>query len=76
MRSEIKNKNDNIRYAEQQLADQKKHILGLEADIQDLKRAQDKLRYDTQTVQKNQENEYAKNLDAQDKLDKLVRLIE
>ena len=76
LRGEIKNKNDNIRYAEQQLADQKKHILGLEADIQDLKRAQDKIRYDSQNVQKNQDNEYAKNLDAQAKLDNLGRLIE
>mmetsp|Transcript_39528 Transcript_39528/g.45983 ORF Transcript_39528/g.45983 Transcript_39528/m.45983 type:complete len:389 (+) Transcript_39528:51-1217(+) len=75
LRIEIKNKNDNLRYAEQQLTDQKKHILGLEADLQDLKRAQEKLRYDAQTVQKNQENEYAKNLDAQAKLDNLGRLI-
>ena len=72
---EIKNKNDNIRYAEQQLTDQKKHILALEADLQDLKRTQEKIRYDTQTVQKNQESEYARNLDAQAKLDNLERLI-
>lgn len=76
LRIEIKNKNDNIRYAEQQLTDQKKHIMGLEADIQDLKRLQEKLRYDTQTVQKNQENENAKNSDAQAKLEKLGQLIE
>ena len=75
LRAEIKNKNDNIRYAEQQLTDQKKHIVSLEADIQDLKRAQEKIRFDSNTVQKNQENEYNKNLEAQAKLDNLERLI-
>ena len=75
LRIEIKNKNDNIRYAEQQHTDQKKHILSLEADIQDLKRQQEKIRFDNQTVQKNQENEHQKNLEAQSKLDNLERLI-
>ena len=76
LRTEIKGKNDNIRYAEQQLSDQKKHIISLEADIQDLKRQQEKIRLDTQTTQKNQENEYNKNLEAQAKLSNLERLIE
>jgi len=49
----LKNKNEAIRFAEQALNDNKKHILALEADIKDLNRANDKLKSEIQVAQKN-----------------------
>jgi len=46
------------------LNENKKHILALEADIKDLNRANDKLKAEIQTAQKNQSNEFSKNLEA------------
>jgi len=57
--------------AEQQLNENKKHIAGLEGDIKDLHRANDKLKAEIQNAQKNQSNEFAKNLEAQNLINKL-----
>jgi chromosome segregation ATPase len=71
LRLDIKNKNDSIRFADQSLNDNKKHLMALESDANDLRRMNDKAKQEIQNAQRNQSNEFSKNMDAQNTANKL-----
>ncbi len=71
LRVEIRNKNDAIRYAENVLGENRKQIIALEADLNDLKRINEKTKNDIANTQKNQQAEYNKNQEAVSKINNL-----
>lgn len=71
LRVEIRNKNDAIRYAENVLGENRKQIIALEADLNDLKRINEKTKNDIASTQKNQQAEYNKNQEAVQKINNL-----
>jgi len=71
LRLEIFNKNDNIRFAEQTLNDNRKTILHLEGDISELKKINARTRDEIAQHSKNQQNEFGKNLEATNRVNKL-----
>ena len=75
LKNEIRQKNEAIKYAESVLADNKRHIISLEADLNDLKRINDKIRNDIIVTQKAQQSEYNKNVEASNAINKLEDLI-
>lgn len=74
-RLEIRNKNEAIKYSENLLADSRKTIITLEADLNDLKRLNEKFRNDIITTQKNQQTEFSKNLEVTSHINRLESLI-
>jgi len=63
LRMEIRNKNEGIKYSESMLGDNRKTIISLEADANDLKRINEKTRAETIGTQKSQQHEFSKNLE-------------
>lgn len=75
LRAEIRNRTDSIRYADNVLADNRKQIIALEADLNDLRRIHEKTKNDIASAQKNQQTEFQKNLEATSKINQLEAAI-
>jgi chromosome segregation ATPase len=75
VRLEIRNKNEAIKYSENLLADCRKTIISLEADLNDLKRLNEKFRNDIVNTQKSQQSEFSKNLEITSHINRLEGLI-
>jgi len=75
LRADIRNRNEAIRYSENVLADNRKQIIALEADLNDLKRILDKTKNDIQNSTRAQQSEYSKNVEAAQKINQYEGLI-
>lgn len=75
LRLEIRNKVDNTKYNEQLYSENRKQIIALEADLNDLRRVNEKTKNEIATHQKNQQSEHTKNLEAQSRINKIEALI-
>jgi chromosome segregation ATPase len=75
LRLEIRNKVDNTKYNEQLYSENRKQIIALEADLNDLRRINEKTKNEIATHQKNQQVEQSKNLESQSRINKLDALI-
>lgn len=75
LKLEIRNKVDATKYNEQLYSENRKQIIALEADLNDLRRINEKTKNEISSSQKNQQAEYAKNLEAQSRVNKLESLI-
>lgn len=75
LRLEIRNKVDNTKYNEQLYSENRKQIIALEADLNDLRRINEKTKNEIATHNKNQQVEQSKNLEAQSRINKLDALI-
>lgn len=75
LRLEIRNKVDSTKYNEQLYSENRKQIIALEADLNDLRRINEKIKNEIATNQKNEQVEHTKNLEAQSRVNKLDALI-
>jgi len=75
LRLEIRSKVDATKYNEQVYSENRKQIIALEADLNDLRRVIEKSKNEIAVNQKNQQSEYSKNLEAQSRINKLEALI-
>jgi len=75
LRLEIRNKVDSTKYNEQLYSENRKQIIALEADLNDLRRVNEKIKNEIATNQKNEQVEHTKNLEAQSRINKLDSLI-
>jgi len=71
LRLEIRNRVDSTKYNEQLYSENRKQIIALEADLNDLRRVNEKTKNEIVSHQKNQQTEHTKNLEAQSRLNKL-----
>jgi len=76
LRIEIYNKNDNIRFAENTLQENKKTIVHLEGDVSELKRVNERTRNEILQHTKNQQGEFGKNVEASNKQAVLEQVID
>ena len=75
LRIEIRNKTEAIRQADNVLADNRKQIIALEADMNDLRRIHEKTKSDIANAQKSQQAEFQKNLETTSKISQLEEAI-
>ena len=75
LRNEIRNKTEAIKYSENSLAECRKSIIELEADLNDMRRINEKIRNDIISHQKNQQVEFNKNVDLNAQVNRLEALI-
>ena len=75
LRLEIRNKVDSTKYNEQLYSENRKQIIALEADLNDLRRVNEKIKNEIAVNQKNEQVEHTKNLEAQSRINKLEALI-
>jgi len=75
LRLENRSKLDATKYNEQLYSENRKQIIALEADLNDLRRMNEKTKAEISVNQKNQQAEYGKNLEAQSRINKLEALI-
>ena len=71
LKNEIKNQNESIRITEGFSNENKRTILNLEPNLNDLKRIKEQIKQEIQILQKNQSNEFNKGLEAQNQIDEL-----
>ena len=76
LRVEIKNKNESVRFTDETLNQNNNHIINFKSEINDLKRLNDRLKQDIQTIQKNQSNEFTIGLESQNKINQLEDILE
>jgi len=75
LRLNIRNRTEATKHNEQIHAENRRQIIAREADLNDLRRVNDKFKNEINTNQKNQQADYSKNLEAQSRINKLESFI-
>jgi len=75
LRLNIRSRTEATKHNEQLYAENRKQIIAREADLNDLRRVNDKLKTEINTNQKSQQADYSKNLEAQSRINKLESFI-
>ena len=75
LRLNIRSRTEAIKHSEQIHAENRRQIIASEADLNDLRRINDKFKSEISSNQKNQQADYSKNLETQSRINKLEAFI-